>query len=173
MNKKVQKKIRKKPGKKEGTSAKPRKQSAAKKDSTHRQIALNNTPTKTTKKTYEHHPDHDNTSEEYLIQNLEDDLQDAWAKIREFGSALGKQRIYASGRAIMFSKKVCYFFVRPKKKYLEVVIFLPFKKAESSFKGIRAVSKTKFSHTFRLVHADQVEGELTEAIEDAYRETPA
>ena len=119
------------------------------------------------KKKYEHHPDHYNTSEEFLIQPLEEDLKDAWFAIREFGQSLGEQRIYASGRAIMFSRKVCYFFVRPKKSYLELVIFLKEKKSESDFK-IQAVSKIKFAHTFRLIHADQVEGMLTEAISEAY-----
>ena len=123
-------------------------------------------------KKYKHHPDHSNTSETYLIQSLDEELKDAWLKIREFGESLGEQRIYASGRAIMFSKKVCYFFVRPQKKYLEVVIFLQSRKSPEYFKSIRPVSKTKFSHTFRLVHSDQVEGELANAITEAFNETP-
>lgn len=119
------------------------------------------------KKKYEHHPDHYNESEEFLIQPLEEDLKEAWFAIRAFGESLGEQRIYASGKAIMFSKRVCYFFVRPKKSFLEVVIFLREKKPESDFK-IQAVSKVKFAHTFKLIHADQVEGMLTEAISEAY-----
>ena len=127
------------------------------------------------KKVYEHGPDHFNTSEPYLINPLDEDLKDAWFKIREFGASLGDektQRIYASGRAIMFSKKVCYFFVRPQKSYLEVVIFLSEPREDEFFRAVKAVSKTKYSHTFRLVHADQVEGELTEAIRQAFTETP-
>lgn len=124
-------------------------------------------------KKYEHHPDHYNKSEPYLVDNLNEDLKDAWFKIRAFGASLGEQRIYASGRAIMFAKKVCYFFVRPKKSYLETVIFLPYEKSETGFKSIKAVSKTKFAHTFRLVHSDQVEGELTNAIQEAFQKTPA
>ncbi len=127
---------------------------------------------KAVKKTYEHHPDHYNKSESFLINPLSEDLQEAWAKIREYGESLGPQRIYASGRAIMFSRKVCYFFVRPKKSYLETVIFLKRKKAPTGFKVVES-SKTKFSHTFKLVHSDQVEGALTEAIAEAYVETPA
>jgi hypothetical protein len=133
------------------------------------------TTKKTTKKTakkYEHHPDHYNTSEEYLIENLEEDLKDAWLKIREFGASLGEQRIYASGKAIMFSKKVCYFFVRPKKSYLEVVVFLQEKRSLEYFKSIQPVSKTKFAHTFRLIHSDQVEGELVDAIFEAFQQVP-
>jgi hypothetical protein len=126
--------------------------------------------TKTTKKkkTYTHHPDHYNTSESFLIKDLDEDLKDAWLKLREFGASLGEQRIYASGKAVMFSKKVCYFFVRPKKKYLEVVLFLKEEWPEEIFKSIRPVSKTKYAHTFRLVHSDQVEGELTDAIQAAF-----
>ncbi len=124
------------------------------------------------KKAYTHHPDHYNTSEEYLIQNLDEDLKDAWFKVREFAASLGEQRIYASGKAIMFSKKVCYFFVRPKKSYLQTVIFLKRSRVSENFKSAPA-SKTKFYHTFRLVHADQVEGELAEAITDAFHEVEA
>ncbi len=120
------------------------------------------------KKAYTHSPDHYNKSEAYLTDNLEEDLKDAWLAIREYGESLGEQRIYASGKAIMFSKKVCYFFVRPKKSFLEVVVFLTDKKKRPGFSSVQPVSKTKFSHTFKLVHCDQVEGELTRALDEAY-----
>ena len=125
------------------------------------------------KKKYVHSPDHYNTSETYLTQNLSEDLKDAWSKIRELGASLGDQKIYASGKAIMFSKKVCYFFVRPKKSYLEVVIFLKSQRPANYFKSIRPASKTKFYHTFNLIHGDQIEGELVDAITQAYKEVPA
>lgn len=134
-------------------------------------MAMKNNKQKATKK-YRHHPDHYNKSEDFLIQNLEEDLREAWLKIREFGHSLGEQRIYASGKAIMFSRKVCYFFVRRKKSYLEVVIFLKNRKSGAPFKPITPVSKTKFAHTFRLVHCDQVEGDLTDAIAEAFHEVP-
>ncbi|MGZ5279152.1 MAG: DUF5655 domain-containing protein [Pseudobdellovibrionaceae bacterium] len=132
---------------------------------------LKTKPKAKAKKKYTHHPDHYNTSVNFLINPLEEDFKDAWFKLREFGESLGEQRVYASGKAIMFSKKVCYFFVRPKKSYLEVVIFLKSKKSAKFFKSIRPVSKTKYSHTFRLVHSDQVEGDLIDAIAEAYRDT--
>ena len=122
------------------------------------------------KKKYEHHPDHYNTSESFLVNDLAEDLKDAWFKLREFGSSLGEQRIYASGRAIMFSRRVCYFFCRPKKSYLEVVVFLKTERSLDDWKSIKPVTKTKFAHTFRLIHSDQVEGELTDAITEAYRD---
>ena len=39
---------------------------------------------KKSKKKYEHHPDHYNTSESYLTENLEEDLQDAWQKMLDW-----------------------------------------------------------------------------------------
>ena len=92
---------------------------------------------KPVKKTYTHHPDHYNRSEIFLIDNKAPDLQEAWFKIREFGEAQGPKKIYASGRAIMFSKKVCYFFVRPKKTFLETVVFLSDKKLRDGFSTVR------------------------------------
>src|SRR5687767_124741 len=64
------------------------------------------------------------TTEEALIRDLPVDLRDAWERLRETAAAFGEQRIYASHKSIMFSRKSCYFFVRPNKKYLEVCIFL-------------------------------------------------
>lgn len=108
------------------------------------------------------------TTEKALTAHLSEELIDAWKKIKKFSLSLGEQRVYASGKAIMFSKKTCFFFVRPKKSYLEVVIFLPDKEIIKGFKSVQPVSKVKFAHTFKLIHSDQVEGELTQAIEQAY-----
>src|SRR5688572_11795401 len=58
------------------------------------------------------------TTEAALTQNLSEDLQDAWERLRETAVSLGDQRIYASHHSIMFARKSCYFFVRPKKKFL-------------------------------------------------------
>ena len=127
---------------------------------------------KKAKKKYTHHPLHYNTSESILIDNKSEDLQEAWFKIREFGQSLGDQRIYASGKAIMFSKKVCYFFVRPKKSFLEVVVFNKTEQPKGYFSSVTPVTKTKWAHTFKLIHADQVEGFLTDAISKAYENAP-
>ena len=52
------------------------------------------------------------------------DLQDVWERLRETAISLGDQRIYASHKSVMFSRKSCYFFVRPKRNFLEVCVFL-------------------------------------------------
>ena len=65
------------------------------------------------------------TTEAALTRDLPDDLREAWERLRETAADFGDQRIYASHNSIMFSRKSCYFFVRPKKSFLEVCVFLP------------------------------------------------
>jgi hypothetical protein len=71
----------------------------------------------------------------------------------------------------MFSKKVCYFFVRPRKTFLEVWLFLPRK-----IEGLRSMRgptrKVKYCNLFKLVHADQVEEPLTDWICEAFDFAP-
>ena len=109
--------------------------------------------------------------ESELVDGLEEELRDAWDKLRAFALELGPQRIYASPQAIMFSKKICYFFVRPKKKYIEVWIFLP-RKIEGLKSVLGTSKKEKYSNMFKLVHADQVEEPLTDWIREAFEFAP-
>lgn len=115
--------------------------------------------------------DHWNVTEAELTDGLNDDLRDAWKKLRAFGAKLGPQRIYASALSIMFSKKVCYFFVRPRKTFIEVWIFLPHR-----IEGLRFMQgpakKVKYCNMFKLVHADQIESPLTDWIREAYEFAP-
>jgi Domain of unknown function (DUF5655) len=112
-----------------------------------------------------------NITEAELIDELDEDLRDAWQKLRAFAAGLGAQHIYASAHSIMFSKKVCYFFVRPRKTFLEVWIFLPRKIA-----GLRsmqsATKNVKYCNLFKLIHADQVEEPLTDWIREAFDFAP-
>src|SRR6185437_9842583 len=64
------------------------------------------------------------TTEAALTQDLSDDLRDAWERLRETAATFGDQRVYASHKSIMFSRKSCYFFVRPKQSFLEFCVFL-------------------------------------------------
>ena len=61
------------------------------------------------------------TTEAALTKDLSDDLREAYERLRETAVEFGDQRIYASHSSIMFSRTSCYFFVRPKKSFLEVV----------------------------------------------------
>src|SRR5947207_13262108 len=64
------------------------------------------------------------TTEAALTADLSEDLRDAWERLRETAAEFGEQRIYASHKSIMFSRQSCYFFVRPKRNFLEVCVFL-------------------------------------------------
>jgi hypothetical protein len=64
------------------------------------------------------------TTEAALTKELSEDLREAWERLRESAAELGEQRIYASHNSIMFARKTCYCFVRPKRSCLELVIFL-------------------------------------------------
>ena len=112
-----------------------------------------------------------NVTEAQLIDGLDEDLRDAWQKLRAFAAGLGPQRIYASALSIMFARKVCYFFVRPRKTFLEVWIFLPRK-----IEGLRSMhgptKKERHCNLFKLVHADQIEGPLTDWIREAFDFAP-
>ena len=109
------------------------------------------------------------TTEAALTEDLSEDLLEAWERLRETALALGEQRIYASHSSIMFSRKACYFFVRPKRNFLEVCIFLGRTlKARQVNKVVKA-SKTKIAHLIRIRHRDEVEAPITDWLEEAYR----
>ena len=94
-------------------------------------------------------------------------IRDAWQKLRAFAADLGLQRIYASALSIMFARKICYFFVRPKKTFIEVWIFLPHK-IEGLKYTASATSKVRYCNLFKLIHADQVEEPLTDWLREAF-----
>lgn len=67
--------------------------------------------------------------------------------------------------------KVSYFFVRPKKKFLEVWIFLP-RQIEGLVTMQGPTKKKKYSNLFKVVHADQIEEPLTDWIREAFDFAP-
>src|SRR5215813_8783740 len=83
------------------------------------------------------------TTEAALTRDLSDDLRDAWERVRETAVAFGEQRIYASHHCIMFSRKSCYFFVRPKKSFLELCVFLGREVNAPQVRRIDRASKSK------------------------------
>src|SRR5215469_5307359 len=108
------------------------------------------------------------TTEAALTRGLSEDLRDAWERLRETAAAFGDQRIYVSGKCIMFSRKVCYFFVRPKQKYLEVCVFLGRRLTAPQVHRADHASKSKFYHLFRITHRDEVEAPITDWLHEAY-----
>src|SRR3954453_16217291 len=108
------------------------------------------------------------TTEAALTEDLSEDLREAWERLRETAAAFGEQRIYASHSSIMFSRKACYFFVRPKKTYLEVCIFLGRTVRSPQIRKAVRSSTVKVAHVVRLTHRDEVEAPVTDWLEEAY-----
>ena len=108
------------------------------------------------------------TTEAALTDHLSDDLREAWERVRETAAAFGDQRIYASGTAIMFSRDVCYFFVRPRRKDLQVCIFLGRAVRSPLVRRVEQKSRTKLVHIVHITHRDQVEAPFTDWLREAY-----
>jgi len=108
------------------------------------------------------------TTEAALTADLSEDLREAWERLRETAVEFGEQRIYASLNSIMFSRKACYFFVRPKKKFLEVCFFLGRTLKTPQVRRAVPSSKTKTAHLIQIHHRDEVEPPVTDWLQEAY-----
>ncbi len=108
------------------------------------------------------------TTEAALTKGLSDDLLEAWERLREAAVELGEQRVYASHNSIMFARKTCYFFVRPKRTALEVCVFLGRPVKAPQVRRVDQSSKTKFAHMLRVTHRDEVEKPITDWLREAY-----
>jgi hypothetical protein len=108
------------------------------------------------------------TTEAALTRELSDDLRDAWERLRETAVSFGDQRIYASHKSIMFSRKSCYFFVRPKKNFLELCVFLGRTLKSHQVRRSDRASKSKVYHIIHIKHRDEVEAPITDWLRQAY-----
>ena len=108
------------------------------------------------------------TTEDALTKDLSEDLQDAYQRVRDAAVEFGDQRIYASGSCIMFSRTSCYFFVRPKRNWLELAVFLKRAVRSPLVKRAEPKSKVKIANIIRVTHRDEVEAPLTDWLREAY-----
>lgn len=108
------------------------------------------------------------TTEAALTADLSDDLRDAWERLRETAVEFGEQRIYASGTAIMFSRRSCYFFVRPRRKSLEVCVFLGRTLRAPQVRRADRCSTARVAHLIDVMHRDQIEPPITDWLREAY-----
>jgi hypothetical protein len=108
------------------------------------------------------------TTEAALTQHLDEDLRDAWERLRETAAAFGEQRIYASHKSIMFSRRSCYFFVRPRATFLEVWVFLGRSLRAPQVRRVDRSSAAKAAHLIRIRHRDEVESPITDWLQEAY-----
>ena len=114
------------------------------------------------------------TTEAALTADLSEDLREAWERLRETAAQFGEQRIYASHKSIMFSRKACYFFVRPKRSFLEVCIFLGRAIKAPQVRRADRSSRSKVYNIIQIRHRDEVEPPIIDWLLEAYRfsETP-
>jgi len=108
------------------------------------------------------------TTEAALTQDLSADLREAWERVRETAVGFGDQRIYASHHSIMFSRNSCYFFVRPKKSFIELCVFLGREVKAPQVRRVDSASKSKIVHFIRITHRDEVEPPVTDWLREAY-----
>ena len=108
------------------------------------------------------------TTEAALTEDLSEELRDAWERLRETAAGFGEQRIYASHKSIMFARKACYFFVRPKRRFLEVVFFLGRPLKAPQVRRTERPSRAKVAHVVHITHRDQVEAPVTDWLHEAY-----
>src|SRR5438094_1531954 len=113
------------------------------------------------------------TTEAALTRDLPEDLKDAWERLRETAVEFGPQRIYASHHSIMFSRKVCCFFVRPKAKYLELWIMLGRPIRAPQVRSVMKGSTRKYANLIRITHRDEVEPPITDWMREAYEKHDA
>ena len=108
------------------------------------------------------------TTEAALTDDLPEDLKDAWERLRETAVEFGDQRIYASGTAIMFSRKSCYFFVRPRRSFLQVCVFLHRAVRAPQVRRVERKSRSKLVNIVHITHRDEVEPPITDWLKEAY-----
>ena len=108
------------------------------------------------------------TTEAALTRGLSEDLRDAWERLRETAAGFGEQRIYASHHSIMFSRQSCYFFVRPKRSFLELNVFLGRTVRSPHVKRVIEGSRKRRVHVIQVRHRDEVESPITDWIREAY-----
>jgi hypothetical protein len=111
------------------------------------------------------------TTEEALTEDLSDDLREAWERLREAAADLGDQRIYASGTCIMFARRAVYAFVRPKRSFLELTIFLGRALKAPQVRRAERRSKAKVAIISQIRHRDEVESPVTDWLREAYEKS--
>ncbi len=69
----------------------------------------------------------------------------------------------------MFSRDSCYFFVRPKRNFLELCVFLGRAVNAPQVRRVDRASKSKIVHIIHIKHRDEVETPITDWLREAYK----
>ena len=68
----------------------------------------------------------------------------------------------------MFSRKSCYFFVRPKRSFLELCVFPGRTLKASEVRRSDRAAKSKVYHIIHVRHRDEVEAPIIDWLWEAY-----
>jgi hypothetical protein len=63
---------------------------------------------------------------------------------------------------VVETRRPCYFFVRPKRNFLELCVFLGREIKVPQVRRADRASKSKIVHTIRITHRDEVEAPITD-----------
>ena len=69
----------------------------------------------------------------------------------------------------MFSRKSCYFFVRPRRTHLQVCVFLGRALRVPRVRRVERKSAAKFVNIIHVTHRDEVEAPITDWLREAYK----
>lgn len=126
---------------------------------------MKTTPTEPKRRAYRPLIDAD-YRERDVVGPLRGELRMAYRAVRALLRGLGPQRTYASNRSVMFARRHCFAFVRPRKSFLEICFFADRPIRGSGLKVTKR-SRRKHAHTCRVERADQVPG-LNAWLTEAY-----
>jgi len=70
--------------------------------------------------------------------------------------------------SIMFARKSCYFFARPRKSFLELCVFLGPALKAPQVRRVDRPSKARLVHPFHVRHRDEIEAPVTAWLREAY-----
>ena len=68
----------------------------------------------------------------------------------------------------MFSRKSCYFFVRPKRSFLQVSVFLGRAIRAPQVRRVERKSTSKLVNIIHITHRDEVESPFVDWLREAY-----
>ena len=107
------------------------------------------------------------TTESALTEDLSEDLQDAWQRLREEAVALGEQRIYASHKSIMFSRSRATASCGRRSSSSRCACSWAAPSPARRCGAARRLA-AKIAHILHIRHRDQVEAPLTDWLREAY-----
>ena len=107
-------------------------------------------------------------SPESVMSELTETQFEIWEQFKLLVQEFSDYYCYASKRSVMFSRRVCFCFLRPRSKDIEIFFFLGRELDSSIINKVEKRSETKFAHRVILKHSERLEEPLTSWLHEAY-----